>query len=158
MHFDTDGLALYALVASGLEQELLPSTHRVFKVRHGNTALLRNREEPLTPLVGEFELTLIQDLDAELRRSGVIVEDLGDLIRFVVRLMFDEPRRGVQGVGIVDYASYTEYLYRTWLLSERRRFPLPREVEPLTRTSEPRSCSGYQGSPSPAPASRLPGL
>ena len=124
VHFDTDGLALYALVASGLEQELLPSTHRVFKVRHGNTALLRNREEPLTPLVGEFELTLIQDLDAELRRSGVIVEDLGDLIRFVVRLMFDEPRRGVQGVGIVDYASYTEYLYRTWLLSERRRFPL----------------------------------
>ncbi len=130
---DGDGRTLYALVASGLEQEILPSTHRVFKVRHGDVTSLRTREEPLTPLVGEFEATLIQDLDAELRRSGVIIENIGDPIRFVVRLIFDEPRRAIRGVGIVDYPSYTEYLYRTWLLSERRRCPLLVKLSRLNR-------------------------
>ena len=45
--------------------------------------------------------------------------------------IFDEPRRGIQGVGVVDHPSYTEFLYRAWLLSERCPWPLLTKVSRL---------------------------
>ena len=127
---DDDGLALYAFVASGLEQKILPSTHRVFKIRHSAVTRLKNYDV-MTPLVSELEETLIQDLSGEFHRSGLSIQSFGDAVRFLVRLIFDEPRRGIQGVGEVDHPSYTEFLYRAWLLSERRPWPLLTKVSRL---------------------------
>ncbi len=121
---DADGLALYALFASGLEQEILPSPHRVFKIRHAMVTRLRNQEEPLTPLLSEFEESVISDFEGEFHRSGLSIKNFGDAVRFVVRVIFNEPRRRIHGVEAVDHPSYAEYLYRTSLLSERSWCPL----------------------------------
>ena len=131
---DSDGLALYALFASGLDQEILPPPYRTLKIRHGRLGHRnKKKEEPLTPLVGDFEQTLISDIDRELQRAGLDIRNSGDLVRFLVRLIFDEPRREMPGLGIVDHPSSAEYLYRTWLLSERRRCPIIAKLRRLPR-------------------------
>ena len=130
---DSDGLALYALVASGLEQQILPPPLHVFKVGHGTTTPTRTRTEPLTPLVGELETTLVEELRIELERRDLFFPDLGDFVRFGLRLLFDEPRRSVRGIVVSGYPSYTEFLYRAWLLSERRPRPLIAKVSQARR-------------------------
>ncbi len=130
---DSDGLALYALVASGLEQQILPPDHCLFKVRHGDLTPARTGKGPLTPLVGQLEDTLLEDLNYEFQRSDLYFPKLGDIVRFGVRLTFNEPRRGLSGVAVSDYPSYAEYLYRVWLLSERRPRPLIAKVGHVRR-------------------------
>ena len=128
---DGDGLALYALVASGLEEEILPQSHCLFKVQHEVVSALRTNEE-LTPLVGEMETTLIEELSKEFVRFGLNIQNFGDVVRFWVRLVFDEPQRTVHGVR-VSYPSYTEFLYRAWLLAERCPRPLLAKVRRSNR-------------------------
>ncbi len=130
---DSDGLALYALVASGLEQQILPPDHCLFKVRHGDLTPERTGKEPLTPLVGQLEKTLLEDLNYEFQRSSLHFPRLGDVLRFWMRLIFNEPRRVLLGVPVPDYPSYAEYLYRVWLLSEGRPRPLIAKVGQLRR-------------------------
>ncbi len=130
---DGDGLALYALFASGLDQETLSPTHRIFKVRHGMLTHQKIQEEPVTQLVGDFEKTLTADLDYEFERAGLSIRNTGEAVRFVVRVIFDEPRRSIKGVGTVEHASTAEYLFRTWLISERHWCPLLTKLGRLPR-------------------------
>ena len=113
---------------------MVRNTHRrVFKVLHRATTPTRTRTEPLTPLVGELEETLIEELRIEIERSSLVVPDFGDFVRFGVRVLFNEPRRAVRGIVVSDYPSYYEFLYRAWLLSERRPWPLIAKVSRARR-------------------------
>ncbi len=119
---DTDGLALHAMANVGLQQEVLPRTHCVYKAAHGTMTTLNIAEEPLPGVFTLFEGRLIREIDKVHRRLGESSEHLGDHVRFLARLLFDLPRRRYRNLGEIGCPSYTDYLYRAALLSGSASF------------------------------------
>jgi hypothetical protein len=132
MALDVDGLSLHALASLGLQEEILPGTHCVYKVAHDRMATRSIVSQPMPDVFAQFEERLIEEVQDVHKSLGEAAQNLGDPVRFGVRLVFDLPRRTIGSLGDLGHPCYAEYLYRVMLLSSSRS-PLWKILLPRNR-------------------------
>jgi hypothetical protein len=121
---DHDGLALHALVTSGLEECTLPEDCRVYKLAHGTHTYTKIAEAPLPQSVKTVEEGLIKEIPRLVREAGYQnPPNFADFARFWIRLVLGLPRRELRGVGVVGHPTYLEYLFRITRMSRMSFWP-----------------------------------